>query len=239
MKKKWIIIGVSIFLALLLILFVAVILDFKTEDVLEDEIEDVVLQMNRGNDSLVYKLLNRTVCDDDYKTVEKQAKLYLKDLYSNMTGIKEIINDDELVMVLSYDNYVKDGKDFSVTYNYLLSTINKLKKYRNNCKKLMTNEGKYSYIKDKKIDDYYKEYFMDEVLDDDDEYDLSFLDEVIDLVNDEKDVIDFLVSCKDSWDLKDGRIVFNDNDLNRKYQELLAEVTDNLLFDEDDDDSSI
>ncbi len=239
MKKKWIIIGVSIFLALLLILFVAVILDFKTEDVLEDEIEEVVLQMNRGNDSLVYKLLNRTVCDDDYKTVEKQAKLYLKDLYSNMTGIKEIINDDELVMVLSYDNYVKDGKDFSVTYNYLLSTINKLKKYRNNCKKLMTNEGKYSYIKDKKIDDYYKEYFMDEVLDDDDEYDLSFLDEVIDLVNDEKDVIDFLVSCKDSWDLKDGRIVFNDNDLNRKYQELLAEVTDNLLFDEDDDDSSI
>lgn len=239
MKKKWIIIGVSIFLALLLILFVAVILDFKTEDVLEDEIEEVVLQMNRGNDSLVYKLLNRTVCDDDYKTVEKQAKLYLKDLYSNMTGIKEIINDDELVMVLSYDNYVKDGKDFSVTYNYLLSTINKLKKYRNNCKKLMTNEGKYSYIKDKKIDDYYKEYFMDEVLDDDDEYDLSFLDEVIDLVNDEKDVIDFLVSCKDSWNLKDGRIVFNDNDLNRKYQELLAEVTDNLLFDEDDDDSSI
>ena len=239
MKKKWIIIGVSIFLALLLILFVAVILDFKTEDVLEDEIEEVVLQMNRGNDSLVYKLLNRTVCDDDYKTVEKQAKLYLKDLYSNMTGIKEIINDDELVMVLSYDNYVKDGKDFSVTYNYLLSTINKLKKYRNNCKKLMSNEGKYSYIKDKKIDDYYKEYFMDEVLDDDDEYDLSFLDEVIDLVNDEKDVIDFLVSCKDSWDLKDGRIVFNDNDLNRKYQELLAEVTDNLLFDEDDDDSSI
>lgn len=239
MKKKWIIIGVSIFLALLLILFVAVILDFKTEDVLEDEIEEVVLQMNRGNDSLVYKLLNRTVCDDDYKTVEKQAKLYLKDLYSNMTGIKEIINDDELVMVLSYDNYVKDGKDFSVTYNYLLSTINKLKKYRNNCKKLMTNEGKYSYIKDKKIDDYYKEYFMDEVLDDDDEYDLSFLDEVIDLVNDERDVIDFLVSCKDSWDLKDGRIVFNDNDLNRKYQELLAEVTDNLLFDEDDDDSSI
>lgn len=239
MKKKWIIIGVSIFLALLLILFVAVILDFKTEDVLEDEIEEVVLQMNRGNDSLVYKLLNRTVCDDDYKTVEKQAKLYLKDLYSNMTGIKEIINDDELVMVLSYDNYVKDGKDFSVTYNYLLSTINKLKKYRNNCKKLMTNEGKYSYIKDKKIDDYYKEYFMDEVLDDDDEYDLSFLDEVIDLVNDEKDVIDFLVSCKDSWGLKDGRIVFNDNDLNRKYQELLAEVTDNLLFDEDDDDSSI
>ncbi len=239
MKRKWIIIGVSIFLALLLILFVAVILDFKTEDVLEDEIEEVVLQMNRGNDSLVYKLLNRTVCDDDYKTVEKQAKLYLKDLYSNMTGIKEIINDDELVMVLSYDNYVKDGKDFSVTYNYLLSTINKLKKYRNNCKKLMTNEGKYSYIKDKKIDDYYKEYFMDEVLDDDDEYDLSFLDEVIDLVNDEKDVIDFLVSCKDSWNLKDGRIVFNDNDLNRKYQELLAEVTDNLLFDEDDDDSSI
>ena len=239
MKKKWIIIGGSIFLALLLVLFVAVILDFKTEDVLEDEIEEVVLQMNRGNDSLVYKLLNRTVCDDDYKTVEKQAKLYLKDLYSNMTGIKEIINDDELVMVLSYDNYVKDGKDFSVTYNYLLSTINKLKKYRNNCKKLMTKEGKYSYIKDKKIDDYYKEYFMDEVLDDDDEYDLSFLDEVIDLVNDEKDVIDFLVSCKDSWDLKDGRIVFNDNNLNRKYQELLAEVTGNLLFDEDDDDSSI
>ena len=91
-----------------------------------------------------------------------------------------------------------------------------------------TEKKAMSYL-DKDLDDYYIDFYKDEVVgnltsDEEDEELFASLNSIIDLINAEEDVIDFLVENKNSWHLEGESIAFDSDSLTAEYEILIAAV---------------
>ena len=124
MKKRILkIIGIIIGILLIIIVGVA-IWGMVQENKLEKELTKISELVNAENIDLdsVYEVLNQTVTKGDYAKVEKAFKNYLKDNFDTTIKISEILNDEQLLNILTANNYLKDGKDFLVTKAYIEQT---------------------------------------------------------------------------------------------------------------------
>ena len=160
-----------------------------------------------------------------YKIVEEAIKTYLDDYAVSLQESLQIVQDPELTSILSYDNYQKDGPEFTKSIAFLNE---KKSSFNQNMDVLLNN------LDDKTIKDYIHGYI------DDDYYvelydDLMFSDTMKDDISETKgllertknkvnlvldtslEVLNFLVQQKDSWKLEEGEIRFKTNDLYNQY----------------------
>ena len=91
-----------------------------------------------------------------------------------------------------------------------------------------TEEKAMSYL-DKELDDYYIDFYKDEVVgnlesDEEDEKLFDSLNSIIDLINAEEEVINFLIENKDNWQVENGSIAFTSDSLIDEYSMLLAAI---------------
>ena len=231
-KHIFIIIGVVILLLLVPIIY-GVVKDLKQEDTLKKELDTLYEVTNKEpiDRNEVNKILDRTVTtSSDYKKVEIAYKKYTRDCFSILTDIMDVLEDNRLVEVLTAENYQQDGKDFTETKKYLKETKEKLQRVIKNYNEYFTEEKAMSYL-DKNLDSYYQDFYKDEVVGnldktkEDDEV-LSSINDLITLIDQATDVINFLVTNKDAWTIEDSAISFTTDDLIDAYNNLIGKISD-------------
>lgn len=231
-KHIFIIIGVVILLLLVPIIY-GVVKDLKQEDTLKKELDTLYEVTNKEpiDRNEVNKILDRTVTtSSDYKKVEIAYKKYTRDCFSILTDIMDVLEDNRLVEVLTAENYQQDGKDFTETKKYLKETKEKLQRVIKNYNEYFTEEKAMSYL-DKNLDSYYQDFYKDEVvgnldkIKEDDEV-ISSINDLITLIDQETDVINFLVTNKDAWTIEDSAISFTTDDLIDAYNNLIGKISD-------------
>ena len=222
-KHIFIIIGVVILLLLVPIIY-GVVKDLKQEDTLKKELDTLYEVANKEpiDRNEVNKILDRTVTtSSDYKKVEIAYKKYTRDCFTILTDIMDVLEDE---------NYQQDGKDFTETKKYLKETKEKLQRVIKNYNEYFTEEKAMSYL-DKNLDSYYQDFYKDEVVGnldktkEDDEV-ISSINDLITLIDQETDVINFLVTNKDAWTIEDSAISFTTDDLIDAYNNLIGKISD-------------
>ena len=232
-SKKHIFIIIEVVILLLLVpIIYGVVKDLKQEDTLKKELDTLYEVTNKEpiDRNEVNKILDRTVTtSSDYKKVEIAYKKYTRDCFSILTDIMDVLEDNRLVEVLTAENYQQDGKDFTEK-KYLKETKEKLQRVIKNYNEYFTEEKAMSYL-DKNLDSYYQDFYKDEVVGnldktkEDDEV-ISSINDLITLIDQETDVINFLVTNKDAWTIEDSAISFTTDDLIDAYNNLIGKISD-------------
>lgn len=231
-SKKKILITIGIIVAILVgLVAYGVVADLHQEKKLKKELDYLYEITNKDDydEKEIDKILNRTVTTGDYKKVEVAYKKYTKDCFTILTDITSVLGNDRLASVLTAENYQEDGKDFIKTKEYLKSAKETLQKSMTKYNEYFTEEKAMSYL-DKALDDYYIDFYKDEVVgnlesDEEDEKLFNSLNSIIDLINAEEEVIHFLIENKDNWQVENGSITFTTDALIDKYNMLLEAVS--------------
>ena len=231
-SKKKILITIGIIVAILVgLVAYGVVTDLYQEKKLKKELDYLYEITNKEDydEKEVDKILNRTVTTGDYKKVEVAYKKYTKECFTILTDITSVLGNDRLAYVLTAENYQEDGKDFIKTKEYLKSAKETLQRSMTKYNEYFTEEKAMSYL-DKALDDYYIDFYKDEVVgnlerDEEDEKLFDSLNSIIDLINAEEEVIHFLIENKDNWQVENGSITFTTDALIDKYNMLLEAVS--------------
>ncbi len=229
--KKTLKIILLIALFIVIIISSLVIWDLIQENKLNEELEYISELTNAEKIDVeeIYKVLNRTITKGDYEEVEKSFKNYLKDNFDNTLKIADILNDENLINILTVENYLNDGKDFIKSKQYIEDTKNNLTEYKNVYLEFFTEEKAMSYINDKNLDKYYIELYREEYVGDI-EYDNGTeeveksLNEILDMLNIYEEVINMLSNNQNAWEIVGKNIVFDDTELSNKYDELINKL---------------
>ena len=231
MKKPVLIIIAIIVVAAIAVFGYMVVSDLGQEKELTAELEEITTLVNAEelDTDQIQERLDRTVTNGDYATVERGFKQYISDGLDNVTRISEILEDERLVTGLTAENYQEDGPEFTETKAYIEETRQELQELKTAYSEFFTEEKAMSYINDKGLDSYFVDYYKNEVIGDveaanDTEEVESSIDEVISILDTTENVINFLSENKDSWEIENNMIMFNDDNLSRQYDELVAKI---------------
>ena len=232
MKKA--IIGVVIAIVLVAVVGIGVLVvnDFRQEDILRQEMlefENLTRAENIDLDQIDQRI-RELKTTGDYGVLEKAMKDYLADVVNTSVSIANIINDERIVNALTPENYTEDGPDFVQTKQFLEEAKGKMEQYKTEVLTLLTNEGAMSYIENKNLDDYYIDLYKEIALSEDTAIEESnaelegSLDEAMSVIDTESQVINFLAENKTGWEIQGENIVFNSEELQNQYDELVSQI---------------
>ena len=229
MKKKVLIIIVILAIIILGLIAYFVVSDFMQEDKLKAELNELSQLSNAENIDIdkINQKLDTIVTKDDYAIVERAFKDYLSDSFENSLEIASILNDERITESLTPENYKNDGPEFTSTKEYLTKTIEQLEYCKNKYNEFLTDEKAMSYINDKNLDEYYVNLYKEEIVGDLSNTDKTVensIDEVISMLDKSEKIIDFLIENKDSWEIENDNIIFDDTDLSREYDDLISQL---------------
>lgn len=228
------IIGVVIAIVLVAVVGIGVLVvnDFRQEDILRQEMlefENLTRAENIDLDQIDQRI-RELKTTGDYGVLEKAMKDYLADVVNTSVSIANIINDERIVNALTPENYIEDGPDFVQTKQFLEQAKSNIEQYKTEVLTLLTNEGAMSYIEDKNLDDYYIDLYKEIALSEDtaieeDNSELeASLDEAMSVIDTESQVINFLADNKSGWEIQGENIVFNSEELQNQYDELISQI---------------
>lgn len=232
MKKA--IIGVIIAIVLVAIVGIGILVvnDFKQEDILRQEMlefENLTRVENVDLDQIDQRI-RELKTTGDYGVLEKAMKDYLADVVNATVSIADVLNDERIINALTPENYVEDGPDFVQTKQFLEEAKGKIEQYKTEVLTLLTNEGAMSYIENKNLDQYYIDLYKEIALSEDTaieensaEIETS-LDEVARILDIETQVINLLSENKSGWEVQGENIVFNSEELQNQYDELVSQI---------------
>lgn len=232
MKKA--IIGVVIAIVLVAVVGIGVLVvnDFRQEDILRQEMlefENLTRAENIDLDQIDQRI-RELKTTGDYGVLEKAMKDYLADVVNTSVSIANIINDERIINALTPENYTEDGPDFVQTKQFLEEAKGKMEQYKTEVLTLLTNEGAMSYIENKNLDDYYIDLYKEIALSEDTAIEESnaelegSLDEAMSVIDTESQVINFLAENQSGWEIQGENIVFNSEELQNQYDELVSQI---------------
>ena len=234
MKKKLLI--TIVILITILVIAVTVIFghfiknDLTMENDLTKEVTEINLLIeNNSKDTDIDKRLNTINTSGDYMLVEKAAKRYLKDKRKLFTSLYTTLDGtDKIEKVLTIENIKADAKNFTNTMK-LLNTIGlELTSLREKYVNLTSEKTILSYLnKNLREDDYYKEYYLDELMQDmsKSEENLKEIDDILETIIGLKEVFNFLITNQDYWNIENDKVIFNSENLYNAYKELLTNIS--------------
>lgn len=226
-KKALIILGIIILIVVGLLAYV-VIDDMQQESKLKEELVAIndlasaeTIDMDKINENL-----DRTVTKGDYAVLEKAYKQYLRDSFDNSLEIASLLNDERIVTILTAENYIEDGPEFTETKAYIAETKQSLEDCKNKYYEFFTDEKAMSYVNDKNLDTYYIDFYKNEIAFDleeagEDKTVETAINDIIAILDGSEKVIDFLITNSNNWQIVDSNIVFNSDELSQQYDELI------------------
>ena len=231
MKKKFLIIGIVIIFLIVSGISYFTIMEIRKENELINEINRIV-ELSEEEDIDIYEinnLLDRVVTKGEYQKVEKAAKNYMRDSIDNIMIIYNVISDDDLINVLSIENIKKDGPNFNETRKYITDTKETLNSSLDKYYEYFTEEVIMSYFDTENTEEKYVELYKDVIGDFEIEsIDTTFEDavnDIIELLNIEEKVLDFLTKNKNYWTTEGENIVFDNDKLLEEYNSLIVEMS--------------
>ena len=167
-----------------------------------------------------------------YKVVENTIKEFLDDYSRKMDSAYKLVSEEEFTKILSYENYVEDGPIFEKSTKYITDSKIKFNNIINDLESDLEKKNIKKLIREETDDTYYialyDELVFSEELTKQYKNNKELLKEVRSKYNEVYDtsleVINFLITYKDSWTLEDGEIKFVNNDLLNYYNSLIAKI---------------
>lgn len=232
MEKKLILKrGYSIFLKIVIVLIIVgaiVNVGYRKyeENVLKKELEVLDSKDVRGDS---FQTSIKTI--GTYSRVETKIKEYLNDYSESLKKIREPLDDNQLKGMLSSTNYSADGPAFTNTITYLNTLEENILKNSEYFYKIASSDTIISYIEGQNFSSYYQKLYEDYLIK---HYYTRFIEEevlqikkmqdnVIQLIQKEKQVIQFLIQSK-SWTIKDNHIIFSKEEDLGVYNQLIQEI---------------
>ena len=230
MKKKVLITVLVIIVILLGVVGYFVISDMIQEDKLKTELQEINDLSNAETIDIdaIDERLDRIVTTGDYAVVEDACKTYLRECVDNILQITDTLNDEQLVNLLSVENYIEDGKEFTKSKEYITGTRTALEICKQKYTEFLTEEKAMSYINDKGLDEYYIDLYKQEFVGDmseasDGEVESS-IDEIIKILDISEQVLNLLSENQNAWEIEGENIVFNNESLSNQYDELINQL---------------
>ena len=168
-----------------------------------------------------------------YRIVENTIKDFLNDYSYKINEVYEFVDDDKLIKILSYDNYLNDGPEFNDSKHYFVDRKIKFNNIINELEKILEEDNIKKLIRNKITNEYYITLYDEMIFSDEFneqfENNRIFLKELRDKYNNIYDtsleVLNFLSLYKDSWKLENGEIKFINNDLLNYYNNLISKIS--------------
>ena len=231
MKKILIAVGVVVALIVLL-LTIIIIKDLNQEEKLRQELNEIdsLINFDEFDYDKVNERLGKTISSGDYLVVETAAKKYLKDTIDITLNYVTLVTDEKFSNVLTLKNYQEDGPDFINTKLYIKKTKEQIEDNKNKILNQFNNETVLSYIENKNLDSYYIDFYKTlaflseaEITKNKQEIEQN-INDIINTLNVYNEVIEFLIINKNDWTIEGEYIVFSNEELNNKYNELLLKL---------------
>ncbi len=210
--------------------------NLKNEKLLNAELEELDYLFNNYdlNYNEIDKKLNNYVTTDDYLTVEKAMKDYWKEIVKNCRRLEEIYNNQDLYLVLSFDNFYSDSPNFMFSQNIIDTSITQLQDVKNNLAYLFDKNTILSFIDEYELDKFYIDYYKDLMIDEDTIVDSrkeieNSIDYTINALKIYQELFKLLQDNQNSWYLYGDYIYFDDDNVLNKYNELL-DLIENIDF---------
>ena len=210
--------------------------NLKNEKLLNAELEELDYLFNNYdlNYNEIDKKLNNYVTTDDYLTVEKAMKDYWKEIVKNCRRLEEIYNNQDLYLVLSFDNFYSDSPNFMFSQNIIDTSITQLQDVKNNLAYLFDKNTILSFIEEYSLDKFYIDYYKDLMIDEDTIVDSrkeieNSIDYTINALKIYQELFKLLQDNQNSWYLYGDYIYFDDDNVLNKYNELL-DLIENIDF---------
>ena len=227
MKKK-IFLGIGIAILILLgFLGYAVYKDLQQEDVLKHEVIRLD-NMDLVNDN--YSISIKTT--GDYAYVENAIKKFYKELSDNIKELNFYLSDDDLMNILSADNFQKDGPKCVNSYQTVDTVKVKSTKALEKIASLCDEKYIEHLLDHDKVSNYYVDFYKKLMYTEQDIKDFAeireemqelstnlnlFLDKV-------KELLNMLERNSNSWKIVDGRVYFDTSELVDEYNNLYNEL---------------
>ncbi len=232
MKNKKVLIGIIIVVVIVVIALVGGFFYNQQNKINQEKI------LNEESEKLSKLDLTKDEIDMNIKTkgkyaiVEKTMKDYMNDTKNVMTELIDLFNNSELDKALSSENLTSDAPEFVQTKEKLASLKTKLSEYSEKCDKLLTPENIENAINDKGVGKYYKELYVNLMMDDETKENLEnertelkkSIEEVNKAVEGLENIIDFLIENKDEWTVVDGKIQFKNITKYKEYYQIVNEL---------------
>ena len=90
-----------------------------------------------------------------YRIVENTIKDFLNDYSYKINEVYEFVDDDKLIKILSYDNYLNDGPEFNDSKHYLVDRKIKFNNIINELEKILEEDNIKKLIRNKITNEYY------------------------------------------------------------------------------------
>ena len=226
-RKKFFLVFCFIILDMFLLIGYLVIRDATMRNDLRKEIHELS-KLDITRDRYNRKLKTK----GDYATVEKAIKEYLDDYAVSLQEVLKVIDDKELTTILSSDNYTKDGPEFTNSLKYLNTTKDQFNEDINILILNLEEDNIKNYINDKTNDPYYRNLYIELMLDEDMKGNFSETKRLLE--NTKKDVnnifsvstevLNFLSFNKGNWQVEEGQIKFQTQDLYNQYNTLISKL---------------
>lgn len=232
MKNKKVLIGVIVAVVVVAIALVGGFVynqqnKIKQENILKEEAEKLAkLDLTKDEIDMDIKTKGK------YAIVEKTMKDYMKETQTVMTELIDLFNNSDLDKTLSSENLTKDAPEFVQTKEKLASLKTKLSEYSEKCDKLLNAENIENAINDKGVSKYYKELYVNLMLDDETKESIekentelkNSIGEVNKAIEGLEKIVNFLTENKDEWTVTDGRIQFKSITKYKEYYQIVNEL---------------
>ena len=226
-RRKFFLVFVFILIDAFLIIGFLYIRDATTINVLKKEVNNLS-KLNIMTDN--YNTPIKT--SGKYAIVEGAIKEYLSNYAVGVQEVSNIVSDEKLTSILSYDNYVADGPNFDNSLAYL--NTNK-EDFNNKIDVLIdsiNSENMKKYINSKTDDPYYRSLYIRLITSDDLTASLYPTKDLLtktkvnvnNIYDTSIDVLNYLKVYQDSWTLEDGQVKFNSQDLYDHYMEKVSKI---------------
>jgi len=234
-RRKLIMIPIIIMIIVAFFIFFRVFKDLNMESKIKKEINEVVQIFGTENidsDDINTILDRRLIKNGEYAELEDSIKTYYKDLYDDIKNLTFLMDDSNYGNYLSSDNLIDDGPSFVKSKNNLVTAKSQLNDCYDELINQLTDENEIlSYIKDKKLNNYYNNLYLDII----NEYTPNNLEDdittkykkVLNNIDVYNDIFDFLVTNKGHWSIQNDVITFDDSILLEKYNELTNKLETN------------
>ena len=168
----------------------------------------------------------------DYAVVEKNIKEYLADYGTKTKEVIGIMENEQLVGVLSVENYKEDGPDFVKTKEYIQTTKQDFTNKMNELINMTSEETIMKKIEGQGLSQDYIDLYRDLMMDEEIAQELKTAKEELEksaeqintLLSVQEQVINLLANNKGKWAVNGEQIQFSSRIVLDKYNELVGSL---------------
>ena len=194
-----------------------------------NELNGLVSKQNMDMDK-VNEILDRTVTNKSYSDVERASKDYLKNSVNLLNDLMGVMSNEDIVKILTVENYKKDGPKFTNSKNLIDDTKKSLGEQKDKFLACLDEKEIDKYADEKGFNEEKKKLFKELMIgknssiEKDRKQFEEAIDMVLDLLNKQEEIIDFLIENKGQWEISGSQITFRDSKLVTKYNNLLTKL---------------